>query len=392
LAVSDATIQTLVVAPNQAAIAPGTAQNVIALATFADNAGQFRQDISSVAVWSSDNISVATVSFAGGLQERARGVAAGMANISASFSDAHGNVATSSAVLNVSNATLSGISVAPGNANVTFGGGQQFIATGNFTDGTQQDLTLTADWSASTSTIATVTPFGFASASGPGQTSIAAALSSRSGSSSMLVNPGTLVKIDICAAVTADPLNNCPPLDPVSPPPPISFAKLIPYSLIAIGTFSDGSRQDLTGSVRWSSSSPSIAAVSNDSGIPSFFTGISTRGTVTGMVSGHVTLGATAGGITGTSNVIVTDATPTLITVTPANGIVQQGLTQQLAVVATFTDNTTETVTPYVRWSTSNPEVAVVYPGGLAYPTGTGAATLTATIGGAAGLTLLTVQ
>ena len=70
----------------------------------------------------------------------------------------------------------------------------------------------------------------------------------------------------------------------------------------------------------------------------------------------------------------------------------QQGLTQQLAVVATFTDNTTETVTPFVRWSTSNPEVAVVYPGGLAYPTGAGAATLTATIGGAAGFTMLTVQ
>lgn len=392
LPVSDATLQTLSVAPNQAVIAPGTTQNVIALATFVDNAGQFRQDISSVAAWSSDNTGVATVSYAGGLQERATGVATGMANISASFSDAHGNVATSTAALNVSNATLSGISVSPGNASVLFGGGQQFIATGNFTDGTQQDLTLIADWSASTSTVANVSPYGFAAASGPGQTSIAAGLGPQSGSSSMLVNPGALLKIDICAATTADPLNNCPPLDPTSPPPPISFAKIIPYGLIAIGTFSDGSREDLTASVRWSSSSASTATVSNEPGIPGYVTGVSTLGTVTGLVSGHVTISASAGGITGASNVIVTDATPVLITVTPLNGTVQQGLTQQLAVVATFTDNTVEIVSPYVRWTTSDPGVAVVYPGGIAYPSGAGVATLTATIGGAAGFTTLTVN
>jgi hypothetical protein len=114
LNVSDATIQSLAVAPNQATIAPGTTQNVIAYATFADNAGQFQQDISRVAAWSSDNTGVATLSFANGLQEFASGVTTGTSNISASFSDAHGNVASSSVALNVSAATLSGITVAPG--------------------------------------------------------------------------------------------------------------------------------------------------------------------------------------------------------------------------------------------------------------------------------------
>jgi len=98
------------------------------------------------------------VSYASGLQERAVGVATGTANLAASFSDAHGNLATSSAALNVSSATLNGISIAPGNAGVTLGGGHQFVATGTFTDGTQQDLTLTADWSVTNSSIATVTP------------------------------------------------------------------------------------------------------------------------------------------------------------------------------------------------------------------------------------------
>ena len=89
---------------------------------------------------------------------------------------------------------------------------------------------------------------------------------------------------------------------------------------------------------------------------------------------------------------IVTDSTPAFLTVTPMNGTVQQGLTQQFTVVATFIDNTTEIVTPYVRWTTSDPGVVVVYPGGLAYPRGPGVATVTANIGGTVGSTTLTVQ
>jgi hypothetical protein len=392
LNVSDASIQSLVVAPNQAIIASGTTQNVIALATFADSAGHFQQDISSAAEWTSDNTAVATVAFANGLQELASGLTTGTANVSAAFSDAHANVATGSSALNVSSASLTGISVSPGNANVTFGGGQQFFATGNFTDGTQQDLTRTANWSATDPAVADVSPFGFAGAGGPGQTGISATWAGHAGSGALAVNAGALLRIDICAATVADPLSNCPPLDPLTTPPAISFAKVIPYGVIAIGTFTDGSREDLTSSVRWTSSNASIATISNNAGIPGFVTGVSPQGGVTGLASGHVTLTASAGGVSGTSDVIVTDATPMLINVTPFNATVQQGLTQPLIAVATFTDNTTEIVTPYVRWTTSDPAIAVIYPGGIVYPVGTGVATVTATLNGAAGTATLSVQ
>ena len=392
LNVSDATIQSLVVAPNQASVAPGASQNVIALATFADSAGHFQQDISSVAAWTSDNTSVATVEFAAGLQELASGVATGTADVSAAFSDADGNAANAAAVLNVSSATLSGISVSPGNANVTFGGGQQFTATGNFTDGTQQDVTRTVAWAATDPAVADFTNFGFAEAGGPGQTGVTATMAGQTGSGALAVNGGALVKIDICAASVDDPLSNCPPLDPLAPPPAISFAKLIPYRVIAIGTFTDGSREDLTGSVRWTSSNASIATISNDPGIPGFVTGVYPHGTVTGLASGHVTLTASAGGLEGTSDVIVTDATPVFITLTPLNASVQLGLTQPLSAVATFTDNTTEEVTSYVRWAATDPSVAVAYPDGIAYPVATGVTTVTATLNGAAGNATLTVE
>jgi hypothetical protein len=208
----------------------------------------------------------------------------------------------------------------------------------------------------------------------------------------LLVNPGALSRIDICSADTVDPLNNCPPLDPIRTPPPISFPKSVPYSLIAIGTFTDGSRVDLTSSVRWTTSDSSIATISNNPGIPGFITGINTTGVATGLVSGHVTIVATADTVSGTSEVIVTDATPALLALTPANGAIQLGLTQQFAVEATFSDNASVDVTPYVHWTTSDPTVVVIFPGGIGYPVGRGVATVTVSISGVAGSATLTVQ
>jgi len=392
LIVSGGTIQALSVAPNQAMIAPGTTQNVVALATFSEGANQFQQDISSSAEWSSDNTGVATLAFTNGLEELASGVANGTANLMAAFSDSHGNAAASSASLNVSAATLNGIGVTPGNASLSLGGGHQLVATGNFSDGTVQDLTMTASWSAADEEVATVSPFGFALASGAGQTSVGATLASRTGSSGIVVNGGAVVRIDICAATVADPLNNCPPLDPIALPPPISFAKNVPYPLVAIATYTDGSRANITSSAHWASSNPAVAGVSNDPGIPGYVTGIAGLGTVTGLVAGDVAVTATAGGVSGSSDVIVTDATPTILTVAPMNGAVQLGLTQALTVVATFSDNTTEDVTAYVSWTTSNAGIAIVYPGGVAYPSGTGTVVLTAELAGIPGSTTLTVQ
>ncbi|HUM06762.1 MAG TPA: Ig-like domain-containing protein [Terriglobales bacterium] len=392
LQISDATIQSLAVAPNQATIGLGATQNIVALAIFNDSTGNFQQDLSNSAAWSSDNTAVATVAFAKGLQEWVTANATGTANVSATFSDGHGKAVTGSAVLNVSSATLSGISVTPGNTGVTLGGGKQLIATGTYSDGTAQDLTIAADWNSASGAVAEVTPFGFALAGSPGQTSVVAAFGFQTGASAVVVNPGAVVKIDICAATVSDPLNNCPPLDPQTPVPPISFAKAVPYGLVALATFADGSRADLTGSARWTSSNPSAVSVSDDPAIPGLVTGIPYQGSVTGLVAGHVTITATAGGVSGSADVIVTDATPAFLTVTPPNGAVHLGFPQQMTVVATFSDSTTQDVTPYVTWSTSDPTIAVVYPGGLAYSSGIGPATLTATLSGISGSTTLTVQ
>jgi hypothetical protein len=392
LQVSNASIQSLSIAPTSAVIAQQAIQNMVALATFSDGSSSFQQDISRVATWTSQDASVATVGDVNGLQELAQGVSTGTANISAGFIASGGGFASASVPLNVNSAQLSAISLQPGSAFLPLGGGVQFLATGNFSDGTNADLTMLASWASLDSAIATVNPLGYAGANGAGQTGIRATFASQNGSGSVVINPAALVRIDVCAANVANPIINCPPLNPFPPPPAISLAKQVPFGLLAIGTFSDGSRADLTSAVHWSSSAPTIASVSNEPGLPGFATGVTRQGVVTGIQGGKTTIAATVGKISGSTDVFVTEGTLALFTITPRDARIALGTTQQLTATGTFTDNTTQDLTPYVQWTTSDPEVAIVIPGGLAYTSGIGTATITASMNGAAGTTTVTIQ
>jgi len=380
-----ATLQSLVVAPTNAQVALGGIQNVVALATFLapDNITLFQQDVSNVASWSVD----ANAQFidangdASGLQKLAEGTATGTANITATFSVPGGSALTGPATLNISSAQLGTVSLVPGSAAFPLDGSRQFRATGNYTDGTQVDLSLLATWGSSEEAITTVSPLGFASASGPGQANLSASFvnpvtgSPVAGSGPVVVNPGALARIDICPATVANPIVNCPPLDPFPPPPGISFADQTQFGLVAIGTFTDGSRQDLTDAVQWSSAEPGAATVSNDPGIPGITTGVGRRGVMTGGIQGGTAvITATAGGISGSATVSVSMATPQSLTITPANGMVALGIPQQCKVTGLFSDGSKQDVTASVEWSSLNPDIAIVYPGGLAYTTGKGIA------------------
>jgi hypothetical protein len=383
LTVLTATLQSLVVAPNNAQAALGGLQNVVALATFLapDNLTLFQQDVSNAAAWSSD--ANATVNYVNGLQELATGVATGTANLSANFTVPGTTAVQAAATLNISSAQLGSINLVPGSAAVPLNGGQQFRATGNYTDGTQANLSLLATWGSVNEAITSVSPFGFMIANGPGQTNISAGFlnpvtaSTVTGSAPVLVNPAALARIDICAATVSNPLVNCPPLDPNPPPPGVVLASQTQLGVVAIGTFSDGSRQDLTGSVHWSSGAPNFATVSNDPGIPGITTGVGRRGVLTGGIqAGTSLITATSGSISGSTSVQVTAATPESLTITPANGMVPLGTPQQCAVTASFSDGSKQDVTQSVQWSSLNPDIAIVYPGGLAYTTGKGITTV----------------
>src|SRR5262249_51341361 len=79
------------------------------------------------------------------------------------------------------------------------------------------------------------------------------------------------------------------------------------------------------------------------------------------------------------------------IVVTPASTSVEQGASEPLAAMGTFSDGSTQDLAGEVTWSSSAPSVAVVSAAGVASGLAPGTASISARIGTVGGLSVLTV-
>ena len=86
-----------------------------------------------------------------------------------------------------------------------------------------------------------------------------------------------------------------------------------------------------------------------------------------------------------------TDKGLTSITVTPANPSIAAGNTLQFSATGHFKGGSTESLTSYVAWSSSNTSVATIAPSGLATGVTAGTSGISAALGGISGSTTLTV-
>ena len=90
--------------------------------------------------------------------------------------------------------TLSSIAVTPASpAHLKVGATQQFTATGTYSDGTNNNVTASATWSSSNTTVATISNTsgsqGLATAAALGSTTITATVNTIKGSTSLAVQP-----------------------------------------------------------------------------------------------------------------------------------------------------------------------------------------------------------
>ncbi len=122
-----------------------------------------------------------------------------------------------------------------------------------------------------------------------------------------------------------------------------------PLQFTATGTFANGSQQNLTASVAWSSSNPAVATISNAPG---------SQGLVTIGVAGSTTIVALSGAVGGTATLQV--LSPTNLVVEPASTSIFAGNSQQFSAIATFSDGTTSNVTASATWTSSNTFLATV--------------------------------
>jgi trimeric autotransporter adhesin len=355
LTVTNATLSSITVGPSTRMIAPLTQLGFTAIGTFSDAS---IQNISQDVTWGSSAQGVATISNAMGSLGIATGVAQGPTNITAGLMGIMG-----SAPLNVSGATLTSITLTPSTAGVAIGSTLAMNAVGNFSDGTHQSIVTVATWGTSDPVTATVNSLGEVSGLAGGPVTITATLGTVSQNASLTVEALTSIAIS-----------------PATP----SFAMNTSYGLTATGTLLDGSTQDLTGSVLWTSSNPTVALMSVASGA---------KGDAVGLTAGTSTISAAfpLDALVTPAQLTVTSATLSSIAVTPANASIALGTPQQFKAQGTFSDSTTQILTEQVTWNSSAINVAIINGTGAAATTGTGSTTVGATLNGVTGSTGLTV-
>lgn len=360
LIVNNAALASIAITPSASSSPLGLSRQFTATGTFTDSS---TADITSTVTWRSSATDVLVISDTAGTRGLAVCVGTGSATITAEHP---ATAITGTTSFTVTSATLQSITVTPGGTAIALGYDRQFTATGNYSDGTTQDLTTAVVWSSSQAGIATISNAGgtegLASTVGVGTTEITAThdATSIAGSTTLQVTPAELVSITVT---------------------PTGQSVVAGYTeqFTATGTFSDATTEDLTTTVTWSSGSPLVASISNASG---------SEGLATGLAAGTATIVATDPGtsIAGSTTLDVSAAVLESIMVIPNNPSRALGYSQQFTALGVFSDNTMQDMTSVVTWASSDTATATISNAsgskGLATTVDVGTTTITATHAG----------
>jgi hypothetical protein len=159
--------------------------------------------------------------------------------------------------------------------------------------------------------------------------------------------------------------------------------------LTAMGFDSGSNLLGTLQSVIWNSSAPSVATVTNAAG---------SAGVVNSLTPGTTTITGTVGGVTGSTQVTV-PAPPSLVSlaITPSNPSITLNFSVplQLDVKGTYSDGSTQDLTAFATWNTSNSSIAQILADpnapGVVFGVSTGTTDITAAYNGINASTPITV-
>jgi len=343
-----ATLTGLQVTPGTISIGAGTTQQFKATGLFSDNS---TKDITASVQWSSSATAIASIDGSG----LAQALGNGTVTITAKSGAIQG---TASLSITIAVTNLTAIAISPAASSIPVNTSQQFTAIGTYSDGSSRDLTALVTWASSATGVATIDVNGMSAGVAAGNTNISATLGAVTSSTTLTVNAPAIASI----AVT---------------PVGLTLGIGIHQQYTATAIYTDGSSQDLSSAVTWSSSATSVATVDNN-------------GVATTVAAGTTTITASVGAFSDTSTLTVVPANLTSIQVTPANPSIALGTNVQLTATGSFDDGSTQQLTN-VTWSSSDVNVASVNSSGLATSTGSGSVTITATSGAVSGTVSLSV-
>lgn len=252
--------------------------------------------------------------------------------------------------------------VSPGNPTLAPGATVQMSLLS--TDG--RDFTTQATWASSDPDVATVSATGLVTATtlGGGQTLITASSNGLSTGTTVTVTGARLL------AVTVNPGRSTTI---------VGFHR----PLIALGTFEDGTVQNITSSVTWSSANPAVATVS-------------AAGRLDAVALGETTVTAAFGTLSATVSVDTSYAALASLLVAPTFGSggnprIATGDVEGFTAAGQFEDGTVLDLTEDVAWTSSNPANAPVSASGEVTGNVAGTYTITATQGAISADRTLTV-
>jgi len=264
LTVGPAALMRIAVGASQSTLPLGESESLTATGSFSDGS---TQNLTSSVTWQASPTSIAKISAQGKLT----GVAQGSAQVSAAYQGITGGASVA-----VSPPALLQIAVTAARFSLPLGESEGLTATGIFSDGSTKNLTQTAAWSSSGTGVASVSSGGAVVAEGIGAATISATAGSVTGSTGLTVTSAVIVALNIT---------------------PSTLSLLIANSsqFQATATYSDGTTQNMTTTVRWSAATPMILNVTSG-------------GLVTGAQVGAGTLLArtTTGGFSASASVTVT--------------------------------------------------------------------------------------
>jgi uncharacterized protein YjdB len=260
---------------------------------------------------------------------------------------------------------IDSITITPATQSLAVGAHAQFTAIGTIDHGSHpastENITDTATWASSSTSVATVSSSGVVTAVGAGSATITASTpgynGTVSGTATVTVTGGTGGggSSEPITAVTLIPSSQ----SVASPTETGQF--------IALGTSgSSGLDVDITNQVSWSSSDTTVATVSKGGLVTGSAVGSSTITALYKNPDATVVTGTAVFTVSGTS---VVPGNLISLQIVPGNqAVAAPGGYAQYVAIGTFSGNplVTRDMTNLVAWSASEPEVATVSPSGLA--------------------------
>jgi uncharacterized protein YjdB len=239
LTVTTATLVSITITPSNPIVPPRSKLQLTAIGVFSDGSQLALSGVS----WHTTSAKYAVVNGNGVL--RTKKVSTKPVSIYASLNGIAGQT-----TVTITSMAIQSLVVKPSTPTIAVGTIQQFSLIGTFSDGvTTVDLTASARWQTSNYQDAVITRQGIATAVGAGTVTITGSIGQNPSTATLTVSNAAI------QSITVNPAN-----------PTIGLGSSQPFT--ASGSFSDGSTQDITSVVTWTSSTPTVAVV-NQKGVAS---------------------------------------------------------------------------------------------------------------------------